>query len=89
MPYIYQILPPYGVRGIFLPLYILRLYKYRKFTARGYLENSSSTKQQKSALNSSGIEHKTHNYGLDQDLNPGPIAPKARIIPLDQRVDDF
>ena len=24
-------------------------------------------------------------YGLVRDLNPGPLAPKARIIPLDQR----
>ena len=24
-------------------------------------------------------------YGLVLDLNPGPLAPKARIIPLDQR----
>ena len=24
--------------------------------------------------------------GLSRDLNPGPLAPKARIIPLDQRV---
>ena len=23
--------------------------------------------------------------GLNRDLNPGPLAPKARIIPLDQR----
>ena len=25
--------------------------------------------------------------GLVRDLNPGPLAPKARIIPLDQRAD--
>ena len=25
------------------------------------------------------------NNGLVRDLNPGPLAPKARIIPLDQR----
>ena len=25
------------------------------------------------------------NYGLVRDLNPGPLAPKARIIPLDQQ----
>ena len=25
------------------------------------------------------------NIGLVRDLNPGPLAPKARIIPLDQR----
>ena len=24
------------------------------------------------------------NYGPVRDLNPGPLAPKARIIPLDQ-----
>ena len=27
----------------------------------------------------------TENYGLVRDLNPGPLAPKARIIPLDQQ----
>ena len=26
-----------------------------------------------------------HYFGLVRDLNPGPLAPKARIIPLDQR----
>ena len=26
-------------------------------------------------------------FGLVRDLNPGPLAPKARIIPLDQRAD--
>ena len=26
-----------------------------------------------------------YNVGLVRDLNPGPLAPKARIIPLDQR----
>lgn len=25
--------------------------------------------------------------GLVRDLNPGPLAPEARIIPLDQRAD--
>ena len=25
--------------------------------------------------------------GLDRDLNPGPLAPEARIIPLDHRAD--
>ncbi len=24
-------------------------------------------------------------FGLVRDLNPGPLAPEARIIPLDQR----
>ena len=24
-----------------------------------------------------------HKIGLNRDLNPGPLAPKARIIPLD------
>ncbi len=28
---------------------------------------------------------KQENVGLVRDLNPGPLAPKARIIPLDQR----
>ena len=27
----------------------------------------------------------TKKQGLSRDLNPGPLAPKARIIPLDQR----
>jgi hypothetical protein len=27
--------------------------------------------------------------GLVRDLNPGPLAPKARIIPLDQRAIYF
>ena len=26
-------------------------------------------------------------FGLVRDSNPGPLAPKARIIPLDQRAD--
>ena len=26
--------------------------------------------------------------GLVRDLNPGPLAPEARIIPLDQRADE-
>ena len=26
--------------------------------------------------------------GLVRDLNPGPLAPEARIIPLDQRARD-
>ena len=26
--------------------------------------------------------------GLVRDSNPGPLAPKARIIPLDQRATD-
>ena len=30
-----------------------------------------------------GMAHKSP--GLVWDLNPGPLAPKARIIPLDQR----
>ena len=25
------------------------------------------------------------NTGLDRDLNPGPLTPKARIIPLDHQ----
>ena len=29
---------------------------------------------------------KTDN-GPDRDLNPGPLAPEARIIPLDHRAD--
>ena len=29
--------------------------------------------------------HSVHNSGLIRDSNPGPLAPKARIIPLDQR----
>ena len=29
--------------------------------------------------------HSVHNCGLIRDLNPVPLAHKARIIPLDQR----
>ena len=29
------------------------------------------------------------NYGLVRELNPGPRAPEARIIPLDQRASLF
>ena len=28
---------------------------------------------------------KSQSFGLVRDLNPGPRAPEARIIPLDQR----
>ena len=35
------------------------------------------------------MDPETHKWGrkagLVRDLNPGPLAPKARIIPLDQR----
>jgi hypothetical protein len=30
-----------------------------------------------------GNESKINFIGLNRDLNPGPLAPKARIIPLD------
>ena len=30
---------------------------------------------------------KKRKIGLVRDLTPGPLAPKARIIPLDQRAD--
>ncbi len=33
------------------------------------------------------LEWKT--LGLVRDLNPGPLAPKARIMPLDQRATDI
>ena len=33
-------------------------------------------------MSSSGIKEKV---GLVRDSNPGPLAPEARIIPLDQR----
>ena len=29
--------------------------------------------------------YKNNKNGLVRDLNPGPLAPKAKIIPLDQR----
>ena len=32
-----------------------------------------------------GRSKRLENSGLVRDLNPGPLAPKARIIPLDQR----
>ncbi len=36
--------------------------------------------------NGKTVEYKTiKKNGLVRDLNPGPLAPKARIIPLDQR----
>ena len=31
------------------------------------------------------LSSRHQNTGLVRDLNPGPLAPKARIIPLDQR----
>ena len=31
---------------------------------------------------------KKKDVGLDRDLNPGPRAPEARIIPLDHQADD-
>ena len=31
------------------------------------------------------LKYKCKTFGLVRDLNPGPLAPKARIIPLDQR----
>ena len=31
------------------------------------------------------IRNKKREKGLVRDLNPGPLAPEARIIPLDQR----
>ena len=36
--------------------------------------------------NTTGDSHTKENYpkiGLNRDSNPGPLAPKARIIPLD------
>ena len=30
-----------------------------------------------------GTLTESHNFGLNRDSNPGPLAPKARIIPLD------
>ena len=30
-------------------------------------------------------QRKWHWFGLDRDLNPGPLAPEARIIPLDHQ----
>ena len=30
-------------------------------------------------------DEKKAKIGLDRDLNPGPLAPKARIIPLDHQ----
>ena len=33
------------------------------------------------------MREQTEKEGLVRDLNPGPLAPKARIIPLDQRAD--
>ena len=36
-------------------------------------------------MSSSGIKEKV---GLIRDSNPGPLAPEARIIPLDQRANN-
>ena len=33
------------------------------------------------------VYSRTKKLGLVRDLNPGPLAPKARIMPLDQRAD--
>ena len=35
-----------------------------------------------------GLSTKVTKIGLVRDLNPGPLAPEARIIPLDQRALD-
>lgn len=34
-------------------------------------------------------ESKIKNRGLVRELNPGPLTPEARIIPLDQRADSL
>jgi hypothetical protein len=34
------------------------------------------------------LNHCYENCGLVRDLNSGPLAPEARIIPLDQRAGD-
>src|SRR4029434_2131963 len=39
----------------------------------------------RSDYSSSNSQSVSQNKGLVRDLNPGPLAPKARIIPLDQR----
>ena len=41
--------------------------------------------QEKRKVIKTGKEGKKKNYGLVRDSNPGPLAPKARIIPLDQQ----
>ena len=35
------------------------------------------------------ISTESKKIGLDRDLNPGPLAPKARIIPLDHQASLF
>ena len=35
------------------------------------------------------MRQKVRKVGLVRELNPGPLAPEARIIPLDQRANDL
>ena len=37
------------------------------------------------SVNAMMIIYCSQNNGLVRELNPGPLAPKARIMPLDQR----
>ena len=67
-------------------IFILAIFDF--FTYRHLLEKSKAdVNDVKTPLNSmfvncTRLETKDKN-GLNRDLNPGPLAPKARIIPLD------
>jgi hypothetical protein len=39
----------------------------------------------KSMKTCANYEEREQKTGLDRDLNPGPLAPKAKIIPLDHQ----
>ena len=45
--------------------------------------------QQKGIVMSFFMRQKMPKVGLIRELNPGPLAPEARIIPLDQRANDL
>ena len=44
--------------------------------------------QQTEAMYSSTMSYRAQTYGLFWELNPGPLAPEARIIPLDYQPDE-
>ena len=51
----------------------------------GYTAYSASKFALRGLAESLQMEVSKTKIGLVRDLNPGPLAPKARIIPLDQR----
>ena len=46
------------------------------------------SKKIKDRANRTRLKGKKKRVGLDRDLNPGPRAPEARIIPLDHQAID-